>query len=60
MEGNRSRVVNDTYSEGVCDLTDKEKVKRYEKALKDIVENADKFYLIEIIEIAKNALNVSE
>jgi hypothetical protein len=43
-----------------CDLTDKEKVKRYEKALKDIVENADKFYLIEIIEIAKNALNVSE
>jgi hypothetical protein len=50
----------DSYSEGVCDLTDKEKVKRYEKALKDIVENADKFYLIEIIEIAKNALNVSE
>jgi hypothetical protein len=53
-------VVIDTYSEGVCDLTDKEKIKRYEKALKDIVENADKFYLIEIIEIAKNALNISE
>jgi hypothetical protein len=35
LEGNN---VNDKYSKGVCDLTDKEKVKRYEKALKDIVE----------------------
>jgi hypothetical protein len=37
-------------------MTDKEKVKRCEKALKDIIENADKLYPIEIIEIAKNAI----
>jgi predicted nucleotide-binding protein (sugar kinase/HSP70/actin superfamily) len=66
-KGETIEIISVNTEKGVLFVTYKEKVdsvpylikkiEQYEKALKDIVENANKFQPIELVEIAKETLN---